>query len=148
LIATADNATHQITMTRNGNVEQTFPMSMGKPGHDTPDGTYYVQDRFSDIVMDSATYGVPDDSPDGYRVHVHLAVQFDNSGKLRTQRAVVGGRLGQAQREPRLHQHQPVQRKVVLRKPRHRRCHRGDELRRQLHTKRRWPGLADLVRPD
>jgi lipoprotein-anchoring transpeptidase ErfK/SrfK len=82
LIATADNATHQMTITRNGNVEQTFPMSMGKPGHDTPDGTYYVQDKFSDIVMDSATYGVPDDSADGYRVHVQLAVQFDNSGNF------------------------------------------------------------------
>lgn len=80
LIATADNATHQMTITRNGNVEQTFPISMGKPGHDTPDGTYYVQDKFSDILMDSETYGVPDDSPDGYRVHVQLAVQFDDSG--------------------------------------------------------------------
>jgi lipoprotein-anchoring transpeptidase ErfK/SrfK len=80
LIATADNATHQLTITRNGNVEQTFPMSMGKPGRDTPDGTYYVQDKSSDVIMDSATYGVPDDSPDGYRVHVKLAVRFDNSG--------------------------------------------------------------------
>jgi len=30
--------------------------------------------------MDSATYGVPNTSPDGYRVHVQLAVRFDNSG--------------------------------------------------------------------
>jgi lipoprotein-anchoring transpeptidase ErfK/SrfK len=82
LIAMADNATHQMTITRNGNVEQTFPISMGKPGHDTPDGTYYVQNRFSDVVMDSATYGVPNDSPDGYRLHVKLAVQFDNSGNF------------------------------------------------------------------
>ena len=80
LIATADNATHQMTITRNGNVEQTFPISMGKPGHDTPDGTYYVQDKFSDIDMDSETYGVPEDAADGYNVHVKLAVQFDNSG--------------------------------------------------------------------
>jgi lipoprotein-anchoring transpeptidase ErfK/SrfK len=80
LIATADNATHQMTITRNGNVEQTFPISMGKPGHDTPDGTYYVQNKFADIVMDSETYGVPHNSPDGYRLHVKLAVQFDNSG--------------------------------------------------------------------
>ena len=80
LIATADNATHQMTITRNGNVEQTFPMSMGKPGHDTPDGTYYVQDKFSDVDMDSETYGVSEDAADGYNVHVKLAVQFDNSG--------------------------------------------------------------------
>jgi lipoprotein-anchoring transpeptidase ErfK/SrfK len=82
LVATADNNTHQMTITRNGNVEQTFPMSMGKPGHDTPDGTYYVQDKSSDVVMDSETYGVSNESPEGYRLHVKLAVQIDNSGNF------------------------------------------------------------------
>jgi len=82
LVATADNATHQMTITRNGKVEQTFPMSMGKPGHDTPNGTYYVLEKFPDIVMDSATYGVPSTSPDGYKVHVKLAVRIDNQGNF------------------------------------------------------------------
>jgi lipoprotein-anchoring transpeptidase ErfK/SrfK len=82
LVATADDATHQLTVTRNDDVEQVFPMSMGKPGHETPNGTYYVQQKFRDIVMDSATYGVPSTSPDGYRVDVQLAVQFDNSGNF------------------------------------------------------------------
>lgn len=82
LVATADNATHQMTITRNGVVQQTFPMSMGKPGHDTPNGTYYVLEKFPDIVMDSATYGVPSTSPDGYKVHVQLAVRIDNQGNF------------------------------------------------------------------
>lgn len=82
LIATADNATHQMTITRNGDVEQVFPISMGKPGHDTPNGTYYVQDKFADVDMDSETYGVSESSPDGYNIHVKLAVQFDNSGNF------------------------------------------------------------------
>ena len=82
LVATADDATHQLTITRNGDVEQVFPMSMGKPGHDTPNGTYYVQQKFRDIVMDSETYGVPHSSPEGYRLDVELAVQFDNSGNF------------------------------------------------------------------
>ena len=82
LVATADNATHQMTITRNGKLEQTFPMSMGKPGHDTPNGTYYVLEKFPDIVMDSATYGVPSTSPDGYKVHVKLAVRIDNQGNF------------------------------------------------------------------
>jgi lipoprotein-anchoring transpeptidase ErfK/SrfK len=80
LVATADNATHMMTITRNGDVEQTVPVSMGKPGDDTPDGTYWVQGKAPDVVMDSATYGVPNTAPDGYRVHVALAVRFDNSG--------------------------------------------------------------------
>ena len=82
LIATADNATHQITVARNGKVEKTMPMSMGMPGHDTPNGTYYVLEKFPDIVMDSATYGVPNTSAEGYKVHVQLAVRFDNSGNF------------------------------------------------------------------
>jgi lipoprotein-anchoring transpeptidase ErfK/SrfK len=82
LVATVDNTTHQMTIVRNGKVEKTFPVSMGKPGHDTPNGTYYVLEKFPDIVMDSATYGVPSTSADGYKVHVQLAVRFDNSGNF------------------------------------------------------------------
>jgi lipoprotein-anchoring transpeptidase ErfK/SrfK len=82
LVATADNATHQMTIARNGNVVQTFPMSMGMPGHDTPNGTYYVLEKFPDVLMDSATYGVPNTSAQGYKVHVQLAVRFDNSGNF------------------------------------------------------------------
>lgn len=82
LVATIDNATHQMEIMRNGKLEKTFPVSMGKPGHDTPNGTYYVLEKFPDIVMDSATYGVPSTSPDGYKVHVKLAVRIDNSGNF------------------------------------------------------------------
>ncbi|SHV50791.1 ErfK/YbiS/YcfS/YnhG family protein [Mycobacteroides abscessus subsp. abscessus] len=80
LVATADNATHQMTISRNGVVEKTFPMSMGKTGDETKNGTYYVLEKFPDIVMDSSTYGVPVDSPQGYKLKVNWAVRIDNSG--------------------------------------------------------------------
>src|SRR5277367_7107983 len=82
LIATADDATHQLIVTRNGTVEQTFPMSMGMAagGHQTPNGTYYVLDKKAKVMMDSSTYGVPVNSTYGYKVNVEDAVQFDNSG--------------------------------------------------------------------
>jgi len=82
LIATADDATHQLIISRNGTVEQTFPMSMGMAagGHQTPNGTYYVLDKKAKVVMDSSTYGVPVNSTYGYKVNVEDAVQFDNSG--------------------------------------------------------------------
>jgi lipoprotein-anchoring transpeptidase ErfK/SrfK len=82
LLATADDATHQLVVTRNGAVEQTFPMSMGMAagGHQTPNGTYYVLDKKAKVVMDSSTYGVPVNSAYGYKVNVEDAVQFDNSG--------------------------------------------------------------------
>jgi lipoprotein-anchoring transpeptidase ErfK/SrfK len=67
---------------RNGKLEKTFPVSMGKPGHDTPNGTYYVLEKFPSIVMDSSTYGVPVNSPNGYKTTVQLAVRIDNSGNF------------------------------------------------------------------
>ncbi|HEU4363350.1 MAG TPA: L,D-transpeptidase [Mycobacterium sp.] len=82
LVATADDATHQMTITRNGKVEKTFPMSMGMSsgGHETPNGTYYVLEKFPTVVMDSSTYGVPVDSKWGYKVTVTDAVRIDNTG--------------------------------------------------------------------
>ena len=82
LVATIDDKAHQMTISRNGKVEKTFPVSMGKPDgkHETKNGTYYVLEKFADMVMDSATYGVPNTSPEGYKLKVQDAVRIDNSG--------------------------------------------------------------------
>jgi len=84
LVATIDDATHQMTIVRNGKVEKTIPVSMGMAagGHTTPNGTYYVLEKFPTIVMDSSTYGVPVDSANGYKLNVQLAVRIDNSGNF------------------------------------------------------------------
>jgi lipoprotein-anchoring transpeptidase ErfK/SrfK len=84
LVATIDDATHQMTVMRNGKLEKTIPVSMGMSagGHTTPNGTYYVLEKFPHIVMDSSTYGVPVSSANGYKVDVDLAVRIDNSGNF------------------------------------------------------------------
>ena len=84
LVATADDATHQMTITRNGTVVQTFPMSMGMSAghHQTSNGTYYVLEKMPSVVMDSSTYGVPVDSSWSYKVTVNDAVRIDNSGNF------------------------------------------------------------------
>jgi len=84
LVATIDDATHQMTVIRNGKLEKTIPVSMGMSagGHTTPNGTYYVLEKFPHIVMDSSTYGVPVNSANGYKVDVDLAVRIDNSGNF------------------------------------------------------------------
>jgi len=84
LVATVDDATHQMTVVRNGKLEKTIPVSMGMAagGHTTPNGTYYVLEKFPHIVMDSSTYGVPVNSANGYKVDVDLAVRIDNSGNF------------------------------------------------------------------
>ena len=81
LVATVNDATHQMTITRDGKVVKTFPVSTGIDGkYDTKNGTYYVLEKFPDIVMDSSTYGVPVNSAEGYKLKVQWAVRIDNSG--------------------------------------------------------------------
>ena len=82
LVATVDDKAHQMEIMRNGKLEKTFPVSMGRPDgkHETKNGTYYVLEKFPDIIMDSSTYGVPVNSPEGYKLKVQDAVRIDNSG--------------------------------------------------------------------
>jgi lipoprotein-anchoring transpeptidase ErfK/SrfK len=69
-----------VTVRRNGEVIKTMPTSMGKNSTPTNNGVYIVGDRFTHIVMDSSTYGVPVNSPNGYRTDVDWATQISYSG--------------------------------------------------------------------
>lgn len=80
LVTVADDNTKQITVTRNGEIVKTMPTSFGKPGYETPNGTYIVGERRRDMYMDSSTYGVPIDSPEGYRTYVEYATRMSYSG--------------------------------------------------------------------
>lgn len=80
LVATVDDTTHQMEIMRNGKLEKTFPVSLGKKGYETRNGTYYASEEFADMWMDSSTYGVPIDAPEGYRLRVLDAVRFSSSG--------------------------------------------------------------------
>ncbi|MGW0178955.1 L,D-transpeptidase [Nocardia sp. NPDC003345] len=80
VIATADDNTKTITVTRNGEVVRTMPTSMGKTDHETPNGTYIVGEQRREMVMDSSTYGVPIDDPEGYKLDVEYATRISNSG--------------------------------------------------------------------
>ena len=80
IIATADDETKTLTIRRNGEVVKTMPISMGKSSTPTDNGTYIIGDRLSHMVMDSSTYGVPTNSPNGYRTEVDWATQMSYSG--------------------------------------------------------------------
>ncbi|WP_319456144.1 MULTISPECIES: L,D-transpeptidase [unclassified Mycobacterium] len=80
IIAIADDNTKILTIRRNGEVVKTMPISMGKSSTPTNNGAYIVGDRFSHLVMDSSTYGVPSNSPNGYRTEVDWATQMSYSG--------------------------------------------------------------------
>ena len=63
MVATADDNTKTLTVRQNGEVIKTMPISMGKNNTPTNNGVYIVGDRFSHMIMDSSTYGVPSNSP-------------------------------------------------------------------------------------
>ena len=80
VVATADDDTKMLTIRRNGEIVKTMPISMGKDSTPTNNGVYIVGDRYKRLIMDSATYGVPNDSPKGYRLEVDWATQMSYSG--------------------------------------------------------------------
>ena len=80
VVATADDDTKTLTIRVNGEIVKTMPISMGKDKTPTYNGTYIIGDRFSHLVMDSSTYGVPANSPNGYRTEVDFATQMSYSG--------------------------------------------------------------------
>ena len=80
VIATADDNTKTLTVRRNGEVIKTMPMSMGKDSTPTDNGAYIIGDRYPHLIMDSSTYGVPVNSPNGYRLEVDWATQMSYSG--------------------------------------------------------------------
>ena len=58
-----------------GKAVKNLPQAMGKPGHNTPEGTYTVMSEHTNYTMDSSTYGVPVDAAEGYRTTVEIAVR-------------------------------------------------------------------------
>jgi lipoprotein-anchoring transpeptidase ErfK/SrfK len=61
---------------------QTFPMSAGSPEFPSHNGPHVVSELNRDKVMDSSTWGVPVDSPNGYRTPVEYAVRLNNNGEF------------------------------------------------------------------
>ncbi|WP_291313443.1 L,D-transpeptidase [Corynebacterium sp. UBA2622] len=80
VVSKVDNATKTLTVYRNGEVVNSFPVSLGKDGQfDTPNGVYVVGDRNETLRMDSRTYGLSLDAG-GYVTDVKNATQLSYSG--------------------------------------------------------------------
>ena len=106
MIATADDDTKTLTVRRNGEVVKTMPISMGKNSTPTNNGVYIIGDRFSHMIMDSSTYGVPSNSPNGYRTEVDWATQMSYSGIYVHSAPWSVGSQGYTQHQPRLPERQ------------------------------------------
>ena len=79
-VAAADDNTKTISVSVDGKVVKTMPTSMGKDSTPTNNGVYIVAEREPSVIMDSSTYGVPVNSPQGYRETVYDATRISFSG--------------------------------------------------------------------
>nr|WP_308165448.1 Ig-like domain-containing protein [Nocardia noduli] len=80
MVFTADDNTKQVVVEQNGQVIRTMDTSMGKDSTPTDNGVYIVADKHEKIIMDSSTYGVAVNSPDGYKTPVDFATRLSYSG--------------------------------------------------------------------
>ena len=78
----ADADTHRMEVYDGDRLVQTFPISTGSPDNPSYNGPHVVTELNRDRVMDSSTYGVPVDSPEGYRTPVEYAVRISDSGEF------------------------------------------------------------------
>ena len=80
-ISTVNLVTHEMTVTDNGRVLYSWPISAGAPQWPTMDGVHVVLDRESVVHMVSSTVGIPVKSPAGYNELVYWDVHISDSGE-------------------------------------------------------------------
>ncbi len=81
-VSIADADTHRLQVFDGDVMVQDFPMSAGAPETPSYNGPHVVTELNAERVMDSSTYGVPVDSPGGYRTPVQWAVRLSDSGEF------------------------------------------------------------------
>ncbi len=77
-----DSATHQMRVVEGGQVVRTIPVSLGEPKFPSSSGTMVLIDKRPTALFDSSTYGLPVDSPDGYRTKVQYAMRLTWGGEF------------------------------------------------------------------
>ncbi len=80
-ISIANAANHTLTVTQNGVVVKTFPMSAGKPEFPTMSGKHLVIGKAQKVIMDSRTNGIPLSSSEGYLETVYWDTQISSTGE-------------------------------------------------------------------
>jgi lipoprotein-anchoring transpeptidase ErfK/SrfK len=81
-VSIADAGTHMMEVYDADQLVQTYPISAGSPDNPSYNGPHVVTELNRDRIMDSSTYGVPVDSPEGYRTPVEYAVRISDSGEF------------------------------------------------------------------
>lgn len=79
-VSVADAATHTMVVTSNGQPVRTLPISAGRQAYPSRDGVHLALSKDPVVTMDSATVGIPRNSPDGYYEKVQWDVRISYAG--------------------------------------------------------------------
>jgi lipoprotein-anchoring transpeptidase ErfK/SrfK len=81
VISKVSNATKSLTVYQNGKPLRTMPVSLGRATMPTSAGVSVVLAKFAQKYFDSATFGIPRDSPGGYYTKVYWDTKFTFGGE-------------------------------------------------------------------
>src|SRR3954469_16099156 len=79
-VSRVDVARHQMYVYDNGHLVRTFPISAGRDQYPTKSGVHITFEKSQVVTMDSATVGIPRNSPDGYYEKVYWDVRISYGG--------------------------------------------------------------------
>jgi lipoprotein-anchoring transpeptidase ErfK/SrfK len=84
MVSSVDMNTHRMTVRRGGVVIRTFKVSTGKPGllTETRYGTKVIIERNAEIIMDSATVGIPKGDPNYYKIKTQWNLRLTWTGEF------------------------------------------------------------------
>ncbi|UGT63119.1 L,D-transpeptidase [Nocardia asteroides] len=78
--AEGDISAHTFTVSIGGVPVRTMPASYGKPGWETPAGTFPILEKFRRVTFDSRTIGIPLSSAEGYLIQGEYAERLTWGG--------------------------------------------------------------------
>ncbi len=81
-VSVVNAATHEMTVYADGHVVRVLPVSTGRDKYPTHSGVHITLDKQPVVTMDSATVGIPRNSPDGYYEKVYWDVRISDSGEF------------------------------------------------------------------
>ena len=82
VVSVVDVTSHQMTVTIDGKVARTIPVTTGKDGFLTRGGTRVISEKLPETRMDAASTGITPGDPEYYNLDVRWAMRMTNSGEF------------------------------------------------------------------
>ncbi len=82
VVSVVDVSAHQMTVTIDGTLARSIPVTTGKDGFLTRGGTRVISEKLAQTRMDAASTGIVPGDPEYYNLDVRYAMRMTNSGEF------------------------------------------------------------------